>query len=277
MVDAPTPPADPFSRARPTRTGRRLVWALSRASIVALVVTITAAATIISPIGTRRIARETAEREIDALLATDELVLARAYASQRRTSDLWRQSHGLLVATNRRVLYLGSPPITLLRPDEGGPTELYLEAWSFDATFTIDVDTSASPKRISLRTPTRTISWRIDDDEFAAADSVRLLAERARRLQSEEAERLGRTGTFTPTPDRYTAHVVRRGETLTSIARDYGTSIEIVRQLNRLASDNLRAGQRLRVPEIRTSGNPFADTIGQADDATPPFGPPPAP
>lgn len=276
MVDAPKPPADPFSRSRPARTGRRLVWALSRASMVALVVIITAAAAIISPIGTRREARETAVREIDALMGADEVVLARAYASQRRASDLWRQSHGLLVATNRRVLYLGSPPITLLRPDEGGPPELYLEAWSFDATFTMDANTSSNPKRISLRTPTRTISWRIDDDQFAAADSVRLIAERARRMQSEEAERLGRSGTFTPTPDRYTTHVVRRGETLTSIARDYGTSIEIVRQLNRLASDNVRAGQRLRVPELRTGGNPFADSIDAADDSTPPFGPPPA-
>ena len=275
MVDAPKPPADPFSRRRPARTGRRLVWALSRASMVALAVAITAAASIISPIGTRREARETAVREIDALLAADEVILARAYASQRRASDLWRQSHGLLVATNRRVLYLGAPPITLLRPDEGGPPELYLEAWSLDATFTIDADTSSNPKRISLRTPTRTVSWRIDDEQFAAADSVRLFAERARRLQSEEAERLGRTGTLTPMPDRYTTHVVRRGETLTSIARDFGTSIEVVRQLNRLTSDNVRAGQRLRVPELRSDGDPFADSIGSADDPSPPFGPPP--
>ena len=180
------------------------------------------------------------------------------------------------MATNRRVLYLGSPPITLLRPDEGGPPELYLEAWNLDATFTMDSDSSSSPKRIALRTPTRTISWRIDDDQFAAADSVRLLAERARRLLSEEAERLGRTGTFTPTPDRYTTHVVRFGETLTSIARDYRTSIAIVRQLNRLASDDVRAGQRLRVPEVRRDSMPPADSIGTADGSPPPFGPPPA-
>ncbi len=245
--------------------------------MVAAVVAITAAAAILSPIGTRRVARETAEREIDALLAPDELVLARAYASQRRASDLWRQSHGLLVATNRRVLYLGSPPITLLRPDEGGPQELYLEAWSLDATFTMVADKSSNPKRIALRTPTRTINWRVDDDQFAAADSVRLLAERARRQQSEEAERLGQTGTLTPTPDRYTTHVVRFGETLTSIARTYRTSIEIVRQLNRLPNDYLRAGQRLRVPDVRVDSIPWADSVGTADVSPPPLGPPPAP
>lgn len=42
-------------------------------------------------------------------------------------------------------------------------------------------------------------------------------------------------------------HVVKSGETLTSIARKYGTTIAQLKRLNGLSSDRIRAGQRLRV------------------------------
>ncbi len=257
---ARNPSPDPFSRTRPTRPTRRLVFALSRASMLALVVAVTAAAVVISPIGTRRTARVTTEREIDALLAPDERILARAFASQRRPSDLWRLSHGLLVATDRRVLYLGAPPVTLLRPADGGPQALYLESWPFNAAFTIDVEQRDEGNgHVLLRTPMRMVLLRVDARDIEAAHAVRGIAERERRLASEEADRLLRAGSPTLLPDRYTTHMVQRGETLTSIARRYTTSIDILRQLNGLRSDALRAGQRLRVPEPIEPRDPFGE------------------
>jgi LysM repeat protein len=51
------------------------------------------------------------------------------------------------------------------------------------------------------------------------------------------------------TPPNTCTHVVRYGETLTSIARRYGTTIWTLAQLNNLANPNIiYAGQRLRVP-----------------------------
>lgn len=41
---------------------------------------------------------------------------------------------------------------------------------------------------------------------------------------------------------------VRRGETLWSIAREHGTSVEELQELNGLTSSKIRAGQRLRLP-----------------------------
>jgi len=227
--------------------------------MVAVVIAVTAAASVISPIGTRRIARETVEAELTALLAPDELVVARAFASQRRPSDVWRLSHGLLVATNRRLLYVGAPPVTLLRPSDGAPAALYLESWAFDAAFTTAFDTSSG--RFTLRTPARAVVLQTDAAERASADSVRLLANRERRLVSDDAERLARTGVPGVQPDRYTTHIARRGETLTSIARRYNISVDVLRQLNGLRDDYLRAGQRLRVPELADARNPFGDTI----------------
>lgn len=44
-------------------------------------------------------------------------------------------------------------------------------------------------------------------------------------------------------------HLVRRGDTLSSIARRYGTSVQALQDLNRLASPRaLKAGQRIKIP-----------------------------
>lgn len=42
-------------------------------------------------------------------------------------------------------------------------------------------------------------------------------------------------------------HKVRRGETLSSIARSHGTTVQRIKKLNGLKSDRIREGQRLRV------------------------------
>ena len=48
---------------------------------------------------------------------------------------------------------------------------------------------------------------------------------------------------------RGTLHRVRRGETLTGIARQYRVSVRSLRRVNALHSDHaLRAGMRIRIP-----------------------------
>ena len=54
-------------------------------------------------------------------------------------------------------------------------------------------------------------------------------------------------GTATTTAAK--VHRVRRGETLTGLAKRYGVSVQALREANGLASDDaLRAGARLRIP-----------------------------
>ncbi len=61
---------------------------------------------------------------------------------------------------------------------------------------------------------------------------------------------LGALPEWTPPPaPRYATHRVRSGETLSTIARRYGTSVSALMRANSLASPNrLRVGQSLRVP-----------------------------
>lgn len=43
-------------------------------------------------------------------------------------------------------------------------------------------------------------------------------------------------------------HLVKRGDTLTRIAAQYGVSMEAIRQANKMKSDEVQLGQRLRIP-----------------------------
>lgn len=48
-------------------------------------------------------------------------------------------------------------------------------------------------------------------------------------------------------------HVIRRGDTLSEIARFYGVKVKSLRVLNGLRGDLIRVGQKLRIPTIRDS------------------------
>jgi membrane-bound lytic murein transglycosylase D len=54
---------------------------------------------------------------------------------------------------------------------------------------------------------------------------------------------------YVPPKDTYTVHRVRNGETLSTIARRYGSSVNSIVRANNLRSRNrIRAGQRLKIP-----------------------------
>lgn len=62
--------------------------------------------------------------------------------------------------------------------------------------------------------------------------------------------------TVQPPTDSYYYHRVKRGETLSSIARKYGTNVVSIKNWNNLKSDNIREGQALKI--YRKSPTPAA-------------------
>lgn len=54
-----------------------------------------------------------------------------------------------------------------------------------------------------------------------------------------------------PEPSETIHHRVRRGDSLWSIARDYGVDVDSLREVNRLNGNRIYAGQTLRIPSLR--------------------------
>lgn len=62
-------------------------------------------------------------------------------------------------------------------------------------------------------------------------------------------------GSKTTTKTEKIYHVVAKGQTLSSIAREHQTSVAEIKQLNNLKSDNITLGQKLIVGETKTTVN----------------------
>lgn len=247
-TDSPEP-----SRRRPPRPLVRLLVLLSSSTAVLAVAAVTAAAAIVPPIGARRAARDAARRELAGLLAAGEPIVATAFVSQRRWLDMWREAFGVVAVTDRRLLYVGAPPTPLLRPREDGPPDLVVETYAHDAAFTLEAGPVGRRARrgLRLRTPTRAADFLVDDASWPSALAVAEAAAQARRRVADELARLAAADVAPPpAPDVYVPHTVRRGETLTGLARRYGTTPEVLRQLNQLSDDRIQVGQRLRVPRM---------------------------
>jgi hypothetical protein len=225
--------------------------AITSGTTLVLVIAALAAVTLVPPIGARRTARATAERELAPLLAPGERPVARAWASQREWTDTFREAFGLLVATDRRLLWVSAPPEPLFRPLEAGPPELRVQAVPYDATFTLEPRTYllGSWRGLTLRTPLGEQRFLVADADFDAATAVARAAASARRATTD-ALALEQAAQQAPAPEvvTYGTHVVRAGETLTALARRYRTTPAILQQLNALPTGAIRSGQRLRVP-----------------------------
>lgn len=247
-LTAGTPPV-----ARPRSVWvRGLVW-LTSASALFGTVALVAAAAIVPPIGARRMARDAALAEVAASMATGERVVAQAFASQRRWTDMWRESFGVVVATDQRLLYVGAPPIPLLRPRDDGPLALFVESYPYDAAFTLESRSVMGGRGhgLVLRTPGGAVDFLVDDASWADAQLVASASAAARGVVTRDLQVTDAATRAAPQrAEEYVTHVVRRGETLTGLARTYRTSPDVLRQLNRLAVDDIKVGQRLRVPKI---------------------------
>lgn len=243
--------------AAPARRRRRplvrVLIALTSSSALFGVAALVAAAAIVPPVGARRVARTAAQREVDAQLTAGEHIVASTFASQRRWTDMWRVSYGVVVATDQRVLYVGAPPTPLLSPREDGPEELLVESYPYDAAFTLEPRSywRGFWRGLDLRTPGAHVSFLIDDDTWSEAQRVATSSANARREVTRRDQAFDASNRAPPPPaDEYVTHLVRRGETLTGLAVRYRTSPDVLRQLNQLSSDNIKGGQRLRVPLV---------------------------
>jgi hypothetical protein len=172
---------------------------------------------------------------------------------------MWRESFGVVIATDRRLLYVGAPPTPLLRPRDDGPLELLVENYRYDVAFTLEPRSlwGGRLRGLVLRTPTARVDFIVDDRAWNDAGRVATLSAKARRSATRALEQLEESERAPPpTAAVYVPYVVPRGETLTGLARRFRTTPDVLRQLNQLTTDDIKEGQRLRVPQVVTDSVP---------------------
>ena len=68
----------------------------------------------------------------------------------------------------------------------------------------------------------------------------------------------------TQAPAKTSSHVVKKGETLSSISKKYGVSINVIKTANGLKNDNIREGQKITIPAKNTGTNKSAAKSSQS-------------
>jgi len=262
--------AGPARRRQPRRWVRAAV-ALTSATALLATAALVATAAIVPPIGARRSALAATRQELETQLRPNERLLASTLVSQRRWTDLWRESFGIIAATDERLLHIGEQPTPLLRPLDDGPSELLIDSYPYTAAFTLEPRTllKGYGRGLVLRTPTSKTDFLVENGAWESARLVARTSAAARRTVTQDIVQLEQaTRSPAPAAEEYRPYVVQRGENLTTIARKFRTSPDVLRQLNRLTIDDIRAGQRLRVPRVvpmRSDSAPIASRTECAD------------
>ena len=204
-----------------------------------------------------RDARAIAERELRLnTLADGERVIRMVSVFQRPSLDYFRATRGLLVLTDRRLLFLGLQPRDLLGSGDSPPTFV-------ERDFPVDTLVSLRPgrtffgiaKAIVLETPDATMKFGIPSEAWGKANMLfhamqarqeRSYAEgvRAKRLRDALAGQRREAAAVAQQPRYYT---VRRGDAISTIAARWNTTPDQLRAWNNLPDNRIRVGQKLLV------------------------------
>ncbi|HEX2722765.1 MAG TPA: LysM peptidoglycan-binding domain-containing protein [Gemmatimonadaceae bacterium] len=193
-----------------------------------------------------------AARELNGgMLHYGERVERYAKAFQRRPTDYYRATNGLLVATNDRVIFIGIAPSDKLQSEDAPQTILQYE---------FPNDTLLRMKRARpylLSSPGVRISHEGTNSEqvFAASrgdesalDSLVTHVNRRLDAQRVEAIRERRIrAAVAALVDEPIYYVVKRGDAISSIATRFDTTPELLKKWNSLPTDKVRIGDRLIV------------------------------
>ena len=245
---APLEQAPPAAPRRPQvyrAAGHPLTWLLHLA-VVATVATSLVLRHRPDPAGAVRIA----EHEIQSRLDAGERVLRQAAVVQRHWWDAFRPTHGLLAATNHRLLFAGVAPPPLGSRGERTP-RIGVLAFPYDTAFTIRAGRVffGMARGAILQTRTRRQEFiaaggsgrsRVHEVGDLAIRRVAAYREYQRREQRWRDSVLA-------LPPLLETYRVQRGDALINVARRFDLTPERLREMNDLPDDRVRVGQTLIV------------------------------
>jgi hypothetical protein len=204
-----------------------------------------------------RDARAIVRRELQLnTLLPGERVLRSVPVFRRAGVDYFRRTRGLLVLTDRRLIYLGAPPRDITGASDGAPTfdqqvfaidtlvrlERSFALLGFARALKVDTPTGelnlgvtggAWPEAVLMRQ-----AW---EERHRALYALGVWAHRVREARKQlqvELDKYRRQPVY---------HVVRQGDAISSIASWYETSPEKIRELNGIVGNKIKVGQRLLI------------------------------
>jgi LysM repeat protein len=190
-----------------------------------------------------------ANEEIDRMLVRGERVEQRAAVMQRNWWDHFRVTHGILAATDRRLLFVGIPPASLIRRDYEPPDQVEV-ILPYEPTLSARTERQflGTLPGVRLTGSGGRATIAVASAEPARVDSVLAVVRRRQEALRLAAQAERRAAEATAAASRRAIyHLVQPGEALDLIARRYGVSVDSVIAWNRLPSSRITAGRRLLV------------------------------
>ena len=204
-----------------------------------------------------RDSRAIAERELKVnSLQSGEHVLQQVSVFKRPAIDYFRATRGVLVLTDRRLLYLGLEPRDLLAAPDLPPT---FEERDFPLDTTVHVTSGRTffgiAKAVVIATPHDKLKLGVpsgvwhDASTIIADMDVRYKKAAVASAQQAQFRARAEQQRKQAEVDRKKAkyYTVRRGDALGNIATMWNTTTDRLRGWNRLSNNNIRAGQVLLV------------------------------
>jgi hypothetical protein len=249
MPALPTPPAVRPTRRQTLVRRAMLLLRLSAWGVAAVLSLIAVGLFLYTRRGDVQAARRAAAEELRLAVDPDERVLHSAHVLQRRWQDYYRETHGVLAATDRRVLFVGVAPREIVSPDQG-PQLFEEQSFPYERPLVSERGRVflGTARGIVLRTEGDKVTFAVAADDRAEMDSVLATVRRVQAELRAAAERDRRAQTFVSWAARLPVyHRVQRGEALISIAQQFGTTPEAIKAWNGLTRDVVKVGQRLLV------------------------------
>ena len=198
------------------------------------------------------------ERELRVnTLRPGERVAAMTSAFERPAIDYFRATHGLLVLTDQRLLFLGLQPRELIASGEGPPT---FEERDYPIDTLVRVEPgrtffhlaraiviagpNGSPRAYGIPSP----AWHdatVLLDSIAARHKLLYAAGVRAKQARDRAEAERRAAEAEARQAQY--YVVQRGDALAAIAARWSTTPEQLRAWNKLPNNIIKVGQKLLV------------------------------
>lgn len=204
-----------------------------------------------------RDARAIVKRELQLnTLQPGERVLRSVPVFRRTAVDYFRRTRGLLVLTDRRLIYLGAPPRDITGASDGAPT-FDQQVFAIDTLVRLERSFAllGVARALKVGGPAGELNLGVVTDAWPEAQLMReawearhralyalgVWAHRVREARKQlqvELEKYRRQPVY---------HVVRQGDAISSIASWYETPPDKIRELNGIVGNKIKVGQRLLI------------------------------